>query len=124
MKSKVWMTIFLFLVLGCWRSTGASSGEDIKERMKARLPVISALKSQGIVGENNAGFLEFRGPEKKEEEIVQAENRDRKTVYRAIANQQGTTPELVGKRRALQIAEKANSGEWVQEHEGGWYQVK
>ena len=35
-----------------------------------------------------------------------AENKDRQTVYNAIAKQQGTAAELVAERRAIQIAEK------------------
>jgi uncharacterized protein YdbL (DUF1318 family) len=45
-------------------------------------------------------------------------------VYEAIAKQQGGTAELVGKRRAIQIAEKAETGEWLQNEQGAWYQKK
>jgi hypothetical protein len=90
--------------------------------MKQRLPVIIELKAKGIVGENNAGYLEFIGPKREKADVVAAENKDRKTVYTAIAKQQGTTAELVGKRRALQIAKKADPGEWVQDASGKWIQ--
>jgi uncharacterized protein YdbL (DUF1318 family) len=53
---------------------------------------------------------------------VAAENNDRETVYAAIAKQQGTTAELVGKRRALQIANRAKPGQWVQDASGNWLQ--
>jgi uncharacterized protein YdbL (DUF1318 family) len=100
---------------------GAVAGaDDIRSRMKARLPVIKALKSQGIVGENNQGYLEFLGEKKEKENIVSAENADRGIVYKAIAKQQGTTVQVVGKRRAIQIAEKANPGEWIQDKSGKW----
>ena len=90
--------------------------------MKARLPIIVELKSQGIVGENLNGYLEFVGNSKVKEDVVAAENDDRLKVYTAIANQAGTTPEVVGKRRAIQIAEKASPGEWLQDADGKWYQ--
>jgi hypothetical protein len=90
--------------------------------MKKRLPVIVELKNKGIVGENNKGYLEFIGNQKAKADVVAAENKDRRTVYEAIAKQQGTTAELVGKRRALQIANKANKGEWVQDAGGQWQQ--
>jgi uncharacterized protein YdbL (DUF1318 family) len=92
--------------------------------MKQRLPVIIELKTKGIVGENNAGFLEFIGANREKADVIAAENEDRETVYAAIAKQQGTTAELVGKRRALQIAKKANPGEWVQDASGNWLQKK
>ena len=96
--------------------------QGIKERFKDRLPVIVELKKAGIVGENNLGYLEFRGAVKKNEDVVNAENEDRKKVYEAIAKKENTTAELVGKLRAKQIAEKADSGDWLQDEKGKWYQ--
>jgi uncharacterized protein YdbL (DUF1318 family) len=94
--------------------------ESIKDRMKSRLPVINELKSQGLVGENNKGFLEFRSGKKPQADVVQAENQDRREVYRAIAKRQNTTPEFVGQARAAQIADKEPSGSWIQTPEGKW----
>ncbi len=79
--------------------------------MKARKPVIEALKAQGIVGENHRGYLEFVGANREKADIINAENNDREQVYTAIAGQQGTTAELVGKRRAVQIKKKAKTGQ-------------
>jgi hypothetical protein len=42
-------------------------------------------------------------------------------VYSAIARQQGTTVELVGKLRAIQIAKKSRPGFWFQDENGNWY---
>ena len=75
---------------------------------------------QGLVGENNQGFLEFRGGKKPQADVIQAENKDRAAVYKAIAERQKTTPEFVGQARAAQIAEKEPSGFWVQEPDGKW----
>lgn len=120
MKTSTFFVIG-FLVLGFGASAAA---DDIKARMKSRLPVIAELKAQGIVGENNKGYLEFIGGKKAKPDVVAAENEDRKTVYEAIAKQQGTTADLVGKRRALQIAQKADPGEWLQDASGKWIQKK
>ena len=90
--------------------------------MIARLPEIKALKNKGIVGENNLGYLQFVGNKKEKADVVNAENRDRKLVYEAIAKQQNTTVEVVGKHRAIQIANKAQAGEWLQDANGKWYQ--
>jgi hypothetical protein len=109
-------------MIGFWVLGVSAFADDIKARMKNRLPVIKELKSQGIVGEDNAGFLQFVGDKKVSADVVVAENKDRLTVYKAIAKQQGTTAELVGKRRALQISKRAESGEWVQDAGGNWVQ--
>jgi uncharacterized protein YdbL (DUF1318 family) len=96
-------------------------GQDIKARMRSRLPAIVELKKAGVVGENNQGFLAVR-KSTNQKSLVDAENQDRRTIYTAIANKQNTTPELVGRRRAIQIAEKADPGTWIQNSNGQWIQ--
>jgi uncharacterized protein YdbL (DUF1318 family) len=122
MKKKAYLAvvaIFLFVVF----ATGAfPSAKEIRARMLARLPEIKALKDKGLIGENNKGFLEFVGQQKEKQKVVTAENQDRQMVYKAIAKQQGTTVDLVGKHRAIQIANKARPGEWLQDADGKWYQ--
>jgi uncharacterized protein YdbL (DUF1318 family) len=103
----------------CLAALPALAGE-LKDRMLERLPTITALKAEGVVGENNRGYLEFRSPEKSAD-VVKAENADRTTVYNAIARKANTTPELVGQRRAGHIAEKAAAGTWLQDGSGTWY---
>jgi uncharacterized protein YdbL (DUF1318 family) len=124
MKQRRFTKILVFVLVGIFAAGISAFADDIKARMKQRLPVIVELKTKGIVGENNAGYLEFIGAKKEKADVVAAENEDRQTVYAAIAKQQGTTAELVGKRRALQIAQKANKGEWVQDSSGKWIQKK
>ena len=98
---------------------GAIAGDSLKERMLARVPEINALKAKGVVGENNQGYLEFRGQQEKAA-VVEGENADRRQVYEAIAKQQGTAADLVGQRRALQIADSAGPGTWLQAADGAW----
>ena len=125
MKRKTIIAILPVLILGLLiTDLQASSAADIKQRMIARLPTIKSLKDQGLVGENNKGYLEFIGKKKESEDVVEAENKDRRQVYEAIAKQQSTTVELVGTHRAVQIAEKAPSGDWLQDANGKWYQKK
>lgn len=124
MKERTLMTTVALLSIAIFIAGLTAYADDIKARMKKRLPVIIELKAKGIVGENNKGYLEFIGNKKANADIVAAENKDRQTVYEAIAKQQSTTAELVGKRRALQIANKASKGEWVQDAGGNWIQKK
>ena len=124
MKKRTFMMTLTFVLIGLFVVGVSASADDIKARMKKRLPVIKALKAKGIVGEDNQGFVQFVGDQKEKADVIAAENKDRKTVYEAIAKQQGTTAELVGKRRAMQIAKKANPGEWLQDAGGKWIQKK
>ena len=102
-------------------AVAAESAATIKANMQKRLPAINALLKRGVVGEGNNGYLAVLGTlTADEQKVVEAENQDRKTVYSAIARQQGATVELVGQRRALQIAERAQAGTRIQNAEGKW----
>ena len=111
-----------FIVLFVLVSVANAFAEGVKARMQARLPAIVALKAEGIIGEDNKGFVAFVGSARKNVDIVAGENEDRRQVYAAIARQQGTTIERVGELRARQIAEKASPGEWLQNEKGAWLQ--
>jgi len=115
------ISITLLAILFCAMHAQADSGKAILARMKARLPEINRLKTEGVIGENSAGFLAFVGQATKGSELIKAENNDRKKVYTAIAKQQGTNMALVGQRRALQIRKRAKPGFWLQNPNGKWH---
>ncbi|MBT8345059.1 MAG: YdbL family protein [Desulfofustis sp.] len=94
---------------------------SIKERMLARIPAINALKDKGTIGENNRGFLEFRTGDNSQQKLISEENKDRKSVYAAIATKQKVDVTLVGQRRAKQISDKGTKGHWYQKSDGTWY---
>lgn len=119
MHNKSKLIIILALVF-CLAGTAAFAGA-LKDRIMARRPAVLALLADGTVGENNQGFLEFRGPQ-KQADVVAAANKDRSTVYKAIAKKTGTTPDVVGQRRAVKIAQTAPGGTWLQSPDGSWYQ--
>ena len=103
--------------------TPAVQAGSVKERMKARAPAILKLKTQGLVGENNQGYLEVRGAASgSAASLVKAENQDRRMVYKAIAAKTGGSVEQVGQRAAAQRAGRAGGGEWVQTPSGEWVQ--
>ena len=112
--------MFFLLALTLAMTTVAFAG-GIKERMVARLPAIKALKAQGVVGENNLGYLQYLGAATPQKDVVDAENADRKKVYEAIAARQGVSAVTVGQRRAIQIVDLAGSGEYLQNTAGKWY---
>lgn len=104
-----------------------SASETIKKNMAARKEKIDEFKTALLIGENAKGYLEIL-PEKtlpeESKKIFDAENTDRKAVYTAIAKQQETTEETVGKRRAIQLAKLAKTGEYIQDSNGKWIQKK
>lgn len=120
-KEKVVVSLVLAALI---LMAGSAWAQSLKERMRSRLPVIVDLKTRGVVGENNQGFLEMLKGKTEKADVVAAENKDRSDVYAAIAKKSSTSAQVVGQRRAIQIADKANPGEWLQDNKGKWYQKK
>lgn len=115
---KIGLLIFVTVFL----AAGTAAADDIKSRMKKRLPTINKLKAQGLVGENKSGILQYRTDKQPNKNVVDAENADRLKIYGKIAKQQNVTPARVGARRAIQIGKRAKPGTWLQKADGTWYQ--
>ena len=111
--------ILLFLIT-FFLSGSIAQSASIKERMASIIPAINALKAKGTIGENNKGFLEFRGNNQPQKDVIGAENKDRLQVYKAIGKKQGASSTLVGQRRAKTIAQKSKPGHWYQKPDGKW----
>jgi len=122
MKIKTRAVLAVVLIVASFFAVQGAFADDIKARMKQRLPEIVSMKSQGIVGENAGGYLEFVAAKRMKEDLVAGENKDREAVYSAIAAQQGVAIEIVAKRRALQIVNQAVKGEFLKNEGGTWYQ--
>ncbi len=114
------LKIFIFIIVSLLITSQLALSQGIKERMKLRLPAIAALKTQGIIGENNQGYLGFVAEARAQEDVVTAENKDRKMVYTYFAKQQNTTLAVVEEIQAQRKAEKAKSGEFFQKSDGVW----
>jgi len=114
--------VFILLLGAVLLNASLGTANPLKDRMRGRLPAIKALKSQGVVGENNQGLLAFMKASPENEALIKEENRDRQTVYEAIARKNKTTAIFVGKNRAAQIRDKAHPGEWLQDEAGSWRQ--
>ena len=113
-------SIFLIVLAGMLLATTVAWAGGIKERMTQRLPVIEGLKAQGVVGENNQGYLGFVSSNRTKQDVVAAENQDRKTIYAHIAKQQNVSVELVQSRRAKALADRAKPGHYIQNASGAW----
>lgn len=121
MSKRKLLWVITILIAGLLFSGLNGQAASIKERMLARVPTINSLKDQGLIGENNKGFLEYRSGAKPEQKLINNENNDRKSVYAAIAKKQQVDLSLVGQRRAKQISDKGRKGHWFQRPDGTWY---
>lgn len=113
--------IYVLLILCLIVSSQFALAAGIKDRMKQRLPAIADLKAKGIIGEDNSGYLGFVTGARAQEEVVEAENKDRKAVYTHFAQQQNTTINVVEKVQAKRKAERTKPGEFFQKPDGSWH---
>ena len=122
---KKTLIVFAVLMLALPAFLPVASAQDaatIKQNMINRLPAIAAMKSKGLAGEDNRGYLAAVSSQLSaaDQAVIDAENADRKVVYEAIAQKTGATADLVGKQRAKQLAEQAAAGEFVMGENGTW----
>jgi uncharacterized protein len=123
MKTK-FLSLFLMVGLLGLATLPAARAEDlgaVKARIAQRLSKLDELKAKGALGENNRGLVEVREGSGDAASVAAEENRDRETVYAAIAKQAGTSPDQVGHARAKKIAESSAAGVWLQHEDGTWY---
>jgi len=99
---------------------GAQDLQKIKAQMVERKPAIDALKSRGVIGEGNDGYLHIRQKEAGADKVVNAENADRRTVNSMIARKEGSSVEQVSKAAAKRLRDYAAPGNWVQKDDGSW----
>ena len=89
---------------------------------KDRFSELRSLKSSGVIGENNHGYVEVLKSDSNAMSIASQENRDRKVVYQTIAEQNG----LEGALSTIESAfaqvqnDKAESGDKIQNADGSW----
>ena len=100
--------IILFVLIGIFIGTVSAYAQkgELRVRFLERKPILDELKDRGIIGENNKDFVVFRIPFKENRNVVNGENAD---------------VNIVGRRRAVQIAKIAPAGHWLQDEDGRWY---
>lgn len=119
MKTLFFRLLFVSILLFGATVVRAEDLGAVRGRMEKRISQIDALKTAGVLGEDNRGFLDVRGG--NDGGVAAAENADRATVYAALAQKTGATADAVGKARARQIAAGSAAGVWLQRENGQWY---
>lgn len=121
MLKNIKTTPFILIILAAFfLSVATAQSASVKERMAARIPTINALKDKGELGETSKGYLAYRGATQTKKDIIDAENKDRSRVYKAIAKKQGAAAAHVGQRRGKMIFDNGKTGHWFQKSNGSW----
>ena len=80
---------------------------------RGRLSELSTKEASGIIGENKSGLVEIRMPQSSDvatQEMVNAENTNRKTIFESVAQKNGTSMQEVQKIYAKKMQENAPAG--------------
>jgi uncharacterized protein len=99
---------------------------DIEKALKnrqARYYQLQTLKQEGVIGENNKGYVTSLKENPTTDAVTAAENRDRRVLYEALAEQNklGNTGLLEVQRAFAEVQEeKAGPGDMVQSSSGDW----
>ncbi len=111
-----------WLVGTAWAELSPEGMQAINSR-RDRLSEIKLFKAQGLIGEDNQGHVAALGGDPKAQALVEAENRDRETIYQAQVQQKGLPADAIGTVRAAFAQEqrdRAEPGEKIQQSSGEW----
>ncbi len=91
-----------------------SFGPEVEQaayNRRDRKPQLISLEESGVAGENKLGMVEIRvSADPSMQVLANAENNDRMTIYKAIAQKNGISIEEVQKIYAKKLQDGANSG--------------
>jgi uncharacterized protein YdbL (DUF1318 family) len=97
--------------------------QEAATNRKARYQDLMKAEAAGQVGENKSGFVELRASGQGNvslQELVSAENNDRKVIYKSIAEKNGASFDEVQKLYAKKLQTSAPAGAFVQSDSGEW----
>jgi uncharacterized protein YdbL (DUF1318 family) len=92
------------------------------ENRRDRFETLSQMKRDGVIGENNKGYVDVVNDKGNAKTVVSDENRDRKVIYTAIAEQNGLTGAFQTIETVFAEVQhgKAAPGEYIQNASGAW----
>ncbi|MFA7255285.1 MAG: DUF1318 domain-containing protein [Candidatus Omnitrophota bacterium] len=97
--------------------------EKALKNRQARYQQLQNLKQEGVIGENNKGYVTDLKNNATAATLTAAENRDRRVLYEALAEQNklGSTGLLEVQKAFAEVqSEKAGPGDMVQSSAGYW----
>ena len=96
--------------------------ESALESRRSRYDQLADFKKRGMIGENNQGYVEFLQGDVDARALAEAENNDRRIIYRTIAEQNDLKDAIatIEKIFAQVQRDKAQPGEKIQQEDGAW----
>jgi len=83
---------------------------------------LDAAKSQGLVGETPQGYIAAvkASADSAVNDLVADINKQRKDAYQESATKAGVTTDIVAKRMAQRLYQRAEAGEYLLQPDGRW----
>ncbi|MDO8729916.1 MAG: DUF1318 domain-containing protein [Candidatus Omnitrophota bacterium] len=111
-----------WLVGTAWAEFSPEVMDAVNSR-RDRVGQLKSAKAQGLIGEDNQGHVAALGGGPEIQALVEAENRDRETIYQAQVQEKGLPADAIGTVRAAFAQEqwnRAEPGEKIQTPSGEW----
>ncbi|MGM0425515.1 MAG: YdbL family protein [Thermodesulfobacteriota bacterium] len=119
--------ICVLLVLLCAATAVQAQDKDqVVQSMKDRHPDLQQAKDQGLVGEAWNGLVAVVQDDVPQEiqELVQAENKDRKQLFKIISQETGTSVQEVARQNRIRMYRLAKDDHFLQDQDRNWVRKK
>ncbi|MFW6179229.1 MAG: YdbL family protein [Desulfohalobiaceae bacterium] len=104
----------------------ARDKQEVVQSMKDRHSELQQAKDQGLVGEAWNGLVAVVQDDasQKVQDLVQAENQDRKELFKIIAQETDAAVQEVAKQNRIRMYRLAEDGHFVQDQNRNWVRKK
>ena len=130
MRKFLFFSFLLLMTSGLVMASGAYDLREVTPQVqsaldarRSRFDELKTLKTQGVVGENNRGYVEVVGEGSQAKALVDAENVNRALIYQAIVEQNNLGKDALATVEGVFAGvqrEKASPGEKIQDVSGTW----
>jgi uncharacterized protein len=128
MKKHIYAILMLSVFLSCITSTMAfaQSKNEVSASMRDRHPALQNAKNNGYVGEAWTGLTGLVNSDAPADvqEMVGAENSDRRILFRIIAQETGTSIEEVARQNRIRMYRLAGENHFIQDQNRQWVMKK
>ncbi|WP_028573923.1 YdbL family protein [Desulfonatronovibrio hydrogenovorans] len=125
------MTKHISFILTCWvfmvvfiisSPAYAQSKDEVTASMRDRYPALQEAKNNGLVGEAWTGLaaLVDQDAPASVQNLVNAENNDRRRLFQIIAQETGTSVEEVARQNRIRMYRLAEDNHFLQDQNRQW----
>lgn len=123
---KLAVICVLLVLLFAATAVQAQDKDQVVQSMKDRHPDLQQAKDQGLVGEAWNGLVAVVQDDVPQEiqELVQAENKDRKQLFKIISQETGTSVQEVARQNRIRMYRLAKDDHFLQDQDRNWVRKK